>query len=133
MAKLTEAQKEQIRIEYAAGASTRELAKKFSVSQTAIAKLLKIQKSVHDKEKCSDNEPDSKKTSNRDHAKNIIQKAYTALSTKDYDKIHPDTLLKIIERMTAIYGAEALEDSDTEAVTELIIEIEDASKDETED
>ena len=46
MAKLTEAHKKQIQIEYAAGASTRELAEKFSVSQTAIAKLLKSKKSV---------------------------------------------------------------------------------------
>ena len=127
MAKLTEAQKEQIRIEYAAGASKLQLAKKFGVSDVAIAKLLKKLESSNQTEKFEC------RTSNKDHAKNIIQKAYTALSTKDYDKIHPDTLLKIIERLTGIYGAEALEDTETEAVTEILIEIEDASKDEAED
>ena len=40
MAKLTEAEKKQIQIEYAAEASTRELAEKFSVSQSAIAKQI---------------------------------------------------------------------------------------------
>ena len=40
MAKLTEAEKKQIQIEYAAEASTRELAEKFSVSQTSISKQI---------------------------------------------------------------------------------------------
>ena len=40
MAKLTEAEKKQIQIEYAAEASTRELAEKFSVLQTVIAKQI---------------------------------------------------------------------------------------------
>lgn len=69
MAKLTEAEKKQIQIEYAAGASTRELAEKFSVSQTAIAKLLKNQKSFNETEKVS----------NRDSARDIVSKAYEAL------------------------------------------------------
>ena len=40
MAKLTEAEKKQIQIDYAAEASTRELAEKFSVSQTSISKQI---------------------------------------------------------------------------------------------
>ncbi len=63
MAKLTEAEKKQIQIEYAAGASKSELAEKFSVSQTAIAKLLK-------KVKSSNSNQSSK--SNRDSARDIV-------------------------------------------------------------
>ena len=122
MAKLTEAQKNQIKIEYAAGASQSELAQKFQVSHTAIAKLLKTQKSFNE----------TKKVSNKEHAKNIISKAYEALEQSDYEKIHPETLLKIIERFSAIYGKEELENHETAEVTEIRIEIEDASGNETE-
>jgi predicted DNA-binding protein YlxM (UPF0122 family) len=122
MAKLTEAQKNQIRVEYAAGASNAELAKKFQVSHTAISKILKNIKS-------SDN---TKKVSNRERAKSIISKAYEALENNNYSKTNPETLLKIIERITAIYGREELEIEDEEQVTEILIEIEDASGNETE-
>ena len=139
MAKLTEAQKKQIRIEYAAGASQSDLARKFQVSHTAIAKLLKHPKSV---QKCSkvfgkclgdsDDEPEQKRLSNRDSARDIVSKAYEALLDRDYSKVQPETLLKIIDRMTDIYGAEALEKEETEEVTEIVVTIEDAS-DEAED
>ena len=131
MAKLTEAQKNQIQIEYAAGASTRELAEKFSVSQTAIAKLLKSKKSVQKQKKCSDSDDDSdqQKLSNRESAQNIVSKAYDALLNRDYSKVNPETLLKIIERFSAIYGKEELENYETDAVTSIRIEIEDASGD----
>ena len=129
MAKLTEAHKKQIQIEYAAGASTRELAEKFSVSQTAIAKLLKSKKSVQKEKKCSDEESDQQKLSNRESAQNIVSKAYDALLNRDYSKVNPETLLKIIERFSAIYGKEELENYETEAVTAIRIEIEDASTD----
>ena len=129
MAKLKEAHKKQIQIEYAAGASTRELAEKFSVSQTAIAKLLKSKKSVQKEKKCSDEESDQQKLSNRESAQNIVSKAYDALLNRDYSKVNPETLLKIIERFSAIYGKEELENYETEAVTAIRIEIEDASTD----
>ena len=122
MAKLTEAEKKQIQIEYAAGASQLELAKKFQVSHTAIAKLLKNQKSFNE----------TKKVSNRDSARDIVSKAYEALLDRDYSKVQPETLLKIIDRMTDIYGTEALEKEETEEVTEIVVTIEDAS-DEAED
>lgn len=140
MAKLTEAEKKQIQIEYAAGASTRELAEKFSVSQTAIAKLLKHPKSV---QKCSkvfgkcsgdsEEEPEQKRLSNRDSARDIVANAYAALLEKDCSKIAPETLLKIIERMTAIYGPDELEKVEVEKIDGLVIEIEDASVDEDTD
>ena len=123
MAKLTEAQKNQIRIEYAAGASQSELAQKFQVSHTAIAKLLNKTKSCNE----------TKKVSNKERARNIIAKAYEALEQSNYEKINPETLLKIIERFSAIYGKEELENYDTEAVTAIRIEIEDASGDGDED
>ena len=123
MAKLTEAQKKQIRIEYAAGASQSDLARKFQVSHTAIAKLLKDTKSFNETEKVS----------NKERARNIIAKAYEALEQSNYEKINPETLLKIIERFSAIYGKEELENYDTEAVTAIRIEIEDASGDGDED
>ena len=112
MAKLTEAQKNQIQIEYAAGASKISLAKKFGVSDVAIAKLLKKLESS-DKPKKFDN------VSNKDHAKNIVSKAYEALENSNYEKISPETLLKIIERFSAIYGKEELENYETDAVQKI--------------
>ena len=126
MAKLTEAQKKQIQIEYAAGASKSELARKFGVSDVAIAKLLK-------KNKSSNSNQSEPKRSNRESAQEIVSKAYEALLDRDYSKVHPETLLKIIGRITDIYGAEALEAERTEEVTEIVVEIEDASEDEAED
>ena len=126
MAKLTEAQKKQIQIEYATGASKSELARKFGVSDVAIAKLLK-------KNKSSNSNQSEPKRSNRESAQEIVSKAYEALLDRDYSKVHPETLLKIIGRITDIYGAEALEAERTEEVTEIVVEIEDASEDEAED
>lgn len=133
MAKLTEAEKKQIQIEYAAGASKSELARKFGVSDVAIAKLLKKVKSSNsnqiEPESSNSNQPSK---SNRDSARDIVSKAYEALLDRDYSKVQPETLLKIIDRMTDIYGAEALEKEETEEVTEIVVTIEDAS-DEAED
>lgn len=123
MSKLTEADKRQIIIEYAAGASQRELSKKFSVSQPAIAKLLKEEKSYHPEEKLSPK-------SNKEFAHGIVKKAITALDNSSFEKMHPDTLLRIIERMKALYGEE---EEYSQEVTEIKIEIEDASGDDTED
>ena len=75
---------------------------------------------------------ETKKVSNRESAQHIVSKAYEALLDRDYSKVHPETLLKIIDRMTDIYGAEALEKEETEEVTEIVVTIEDAS-DEAED
>lgn len=128
MAKLTEADKKQIQIEYAAGASKSELARKFGVSDVAIAKLLKKVKSSTsnqiEPENSTSNQP---RKSNRDSAKDIVSKAYEALLDRDYSKVQPETLLKIIDRMTDIYGAEALEMEETEDITEIVVTIEDAS------
>ena len=127
MVKLTEAQKNQIRIEYAAGATARDLGKKFQVSHTSIIKVLKSFKEKAEDEKVSIPE---QKLSNRDHAKDIVANAYKALSEYDCKKLPPDFLLKLIERMSAIYGVDELEKVETEKVEGIVIEIEDASTDE---
>lgn len=130
MVKLTEAQKNQIRIEYAAGATASELGRKFQVSHTAINKVLKS--FVKDKETAETSEVSTStpKVSNRDHAKDIVANAYKALSEYDCKKLPPDFLLKLIERMSAIYGVDELEKVETEKVEGIVIEIEDASTDE---
>lgn len=131
MAKLTEAQKTKIITEYAAGATARDIAKSFQISHTTVIKLLKSFKEEAETEKVS-NSPEkvSKKVSNRDCAKDIVANAYKALSEYDCKKLPPDFLLKLIERMSAIYGVDELEKVETEKVEGIVIEIEDASTDE---
>lgn len=131
MAKLTEAERKQIRVEFAAGASKVELAKKFGVSDVAIAKLLKKGNGLKSNQDKPTGKPPPK--SNRESAKDIVANAYAALLEKDCSKIAPETLLKIIERMTAIYGPDELEKVEVEKVEGLVIEIEDASVDEDTD
>ena len=39
-------------------------------------------------------------------AHDIVERATDALALMPFEKMHPETLLKIIDRLTAIYGTE---------------------------
>lgn len=108
MAKLNEQDKAEILKQYACGYSASEIAKKFQVSHTAISKILKNAKSFDIDEKVS--------KSSKELRKSCISKAENALYGLDYSKLHAETLLKIIERLS-ILEPKGEEESEQSKVT----------------
>ena len=97
MPRLTPKQKSEILTDYVSGKSQSEIARKFKVSVTTISKILKTAESLKN----------SNKSLNREQLGNsIIEKAPVALYGKDFNVMHPETLLKIIERLSLLYNAE---------------------------
>lgn len=91
--KLTDKDKQDIISARAVGMSLSEIAEKFTVSKTAISKILKQEKSLRNVQKF---------TNSADIRKDIISRAETALSEKDFNELAPETLLKIIERLSIL-------------------------------
>lgn len=91
--KLTDKDKADIVSARAVGMSLSEIAEKFTVSKTAISKILKQEKSLRNVQKF---------TNSADIRKDIISRAETALQSKDFDELAPETLLKIIERLSIL-------------------------------
>lgn len=116
MAKLTLKNKEEILRDYAVGMGVREIAKKFTVSPTAISKILSSAKSLQNGEKSL------QKQDNAEIARQIINKAMSGL-LKEIDKAPVRDKLKAIEQLSVIYNIEEMSDN----VDEIIVEIEDAS------
>lgn len=97
MPRLNPKQKSEILTDYVSGKSQSEIARKFKVSATTISKILKTAESLKN----------SNKSLNREQLGNsIIEKATVALYGKDFNVMHPETLLKIIERLSLLYNAE---------------------------
>lgn len=97
MPRLTQKQKSEILTDYVSGKSQSEIARKFKVSVTTISKILKTAESLKN----------ANKSLNREQLGNsIIEKATVALYGKDFNVMHPETLLKIIERLSLLYTAE---------------------------
>ena len=94
----------------------REIAKKFTVSPTAISKILSSAKSLQNGEKSL------QKQDNAEIARQIINKAMSGL-LKEIDKAPVRDKLKAIEQLSVIYNIEEMSDN----VDEIIVEIEDAS------
>lgn len=92
--KLTDKDKAVVITDYAAGKSKSEIAKKFNVSITAVSKILKNGKSLEKVQKFS--------KSSAELRKDIIRKATETLYEKDFVKFAPETLLKIIERLSIL-------------------------------
>ena len=92
--KLTDKERAEIVTEYSVGLKTKsDLAKKFNVSVTAISKILESAKSL----KTAD-----KSLNAVDMRREIVGKATEALYGKNFDKLAPETLLKIIERLSML-------------------------------
>lgn len=117
MAKLTLKNKEEILRDYAVGMGVREIAKKFTVSPTAISKILSSAKSLQNGKKSL------QKQDNAEIARQIINKAMSGL-LKEIDKAPVRDKLKAIEQLSVIYNIEEMSDN----VDEIIVEIEDASE-----
>lgn len=97
MPRLTQKQKSEILTEYVAGKSKSELARKFQISHTAISKILESVKSFKN---------GKKSLNQRELGNAIISKATESLYLKDFNEMHPETLLKIIERLSLLYKGE---------------------------
>ena len=117
MAKLTEKDRASIIKEYAAGKSVRELAKKFTVSPTAISKILKSVKSLQNEGKSLQKSLQLKQD-NQALAQMIIDKAVAGL-VKDIEKASVKDKLQAIERLSALYGIEENKDGKIEFVFEV--------------
>lgn len=105
MPRLTDRQKTEVVTDYASGKSKTEIARKFGVSDTAISKILKNYKSSESLAKFKNQTNlNLEKRDNKLIAKDIVAKAFNALDGQAFEKMHPETLLKIIERLTFLYG-----------------------------
>ena len=96
--RLTDKQKAEVIKDLAAGKSKSNIARKFNISVTAVSKILKRYESSKNSEKF--NIKSSK--SSAEIRKDIIERAETALAEKEFDKLAPETLLKIIERLSIL-------------------------------
>lgn len=96
--RLTDKQKREVITDYASGKNITDIAKKFQVSHTAISKILKNAPSFNVDEKVS--------KSSKELRKEIISKATNALYGKNFQELAPDTLLKIIERLSILEPVE---------------------------
>ncbi len=109
--RLTDIEKAQIITDFTAGKTRTEIAKKFSVSITAISKILGNTKSLEKVEKNS--------KSSKELRKEIINKATKALYAKDFEELSPDVLLKIIERLSLLEPSNNEEDNEIKVTLEV--------------
>lgn len=91
--------------DYAAGATISEIARKNGLSHTAVSKILAKAKSEINSKKLQEN-VSKVRPPQAEVARDIVERATDALALMPFEKMHPDTLLKIIDRLTAIYGTE---------------------------
>ena len=113
MPRLTDKQKSEIITEYVSGKSQSEIARKFKVSPPAISKILKTVESLKNCEKS---------LNQKELGTAIVQKATQSLYLQDFDKMHPETLLKIIERLSLLYKDDNTSENGSKGELKIIIE-----------
>lgn len=124
MAKLTEANKRQITIKYAQGSSMQSLAEKYTVSKSAIAKLLKTQKSVQKLTELN--------AVNQTLSKSLKSKAHKAIEIiidglpNDLKKANLKSKMTALERLTDLFG---MPEDNTEDITEIVVKVVDGRAD----
>ena len=103
MAKITEHDKAEIIKQYASGRSVREIAQSLQVSHTAISKILNKIKSCQEQGKVDKTLQKVSKQNNHELARQIIDKAMLSV-VKDIERASPMDRIKIVERLTLLYG-----------------------------
>ena len=98
--RLTDKQKAEVVTDFRAFKSKSEIAKKFNISVTAVSKILKSYESSKSLEKFNKVHPTK---TQKEMSNEIVEKATVALLDKDFNKMCPETLVKIIERMTFVH------------------------------
>ena len=126
MAKLSKDDKRQIVVQYVAGATCRELAKKYAVSASAISKILNEEKSVQKLTEV-DNLINAEKKSNTKQAHNVINTIIDGLE-KDLKNASLKDKRELLKTLVELFGMPKEEDEET--ITKIEVEIEDASGDE---
>ena len=131
MAKLSKDDKRQIVIQYVAGATCRELAKKYAVSASAISKILNEEKSVQKLTEV-DNLRNAEKKSNTKQAHNVINTIIDGLE-KDLKNATLKDKRELLKTLVELFGMPQEEDAQT--ITKIEVSVEDASggEDGTED
>ena len=131
MAKLSKDDKRQIVVQYVAGATCRELAKKYAVSASAISKILNEEKSVQKLTEV-DNLINAEKKSNTKQAHNVINTIIDGLE-KDLKNASLKDKRELLKTLVELFGMPKEEDEET--ITKIEVSVEDASggEDGTED
>ena len=131
MAKLSKDDKRQIVVQYVAGATCRELAKKYAVSASARSKILNEEKSVQKLTEV-DNLRNAETKSNTKQAHNVINTIIDGLE-KDLKNASLKDKRELLKTLVELFGMPKEEDEET--ITKIEVEIEDASggEDGTED
>ena len=131
MAKLSKDDKRQIVVQYVAGATCRELAKKYAVSASAISKILNEEKSVQKLTEV-DNLINAETKSNTKQAHNVINTIIDGLE-KDLKNASLKDKRELLKTLVELFGMPKEEDEET--ITKIEVSVEDASggEDGTED
>lgn len=132
MAKLSKDDKRQIVVQYVAGATCRELAKKYEVSPSAISKILNEQKSVQKLTEV-DNIINAEMRSNKKQAHGVINTIIDGLE-KDLKSASLKDKRELLKTLVELFGLPEETDEET-TVTKIEVSVEDASggEDGTED
>ena len=125
MAKLSQDDKRQIVVQYAAGATCRELAKKYTVSPSAISKILNEEKSVQKLTEV-DKLNAAESNNNRKKAHNVIDKIITGLEG-DLQRASLKDKRELLKTLVELFGLP--ETDNNEKVEKIEVEFEDASGD----
>lgn len=113
MPRLTDKQKSNVITEYVSGKSQSEIARKFKVSPTAISKILKNAESLKSGELS---------LNQKELGTAIISKATKSLYLQDFNKMQPETLLKIIERLSLLYKDDNTSENGSKGELKIIVE-----------
>ena len=84
-------------LSFVAGASLKDLGHKYGLTPAGVSRVIQDYKKTH---------PVMDSKTRAELSQCIVGEALCALALIDFSEIHPETLLKIIERLTAIYGQE---------------------------
>ena len=124
MAKLSKDDKRQIVVQYVAGATCRELAKKYEVSPSAISKILNEQKSVQKLTEV-DNIINAEMRSNKKQAHGVINTIIDGLG-KDLKSASLKDKRELLKTLVELFGLPEETDEET-TVTKIEVSVEDAS------
>ena len=114
MGRLTDRERKEVITDYVSGKTQAEIAKKFNISDTAVSKILKKYESLKNSEKFGNS---TSNKSNKEMAEGIVKDSLFSLSWRDFDKMHPETLLKIIEKLSFLYGEKQSSENTTPNIT----------------
>lgn len=131
MAKLTDRQRKQIIAEYVGGGiSQRELAQRYQVTQKTISTILNTEEL---RQKVSQKKEENTRSmlefleSRREKAQSIIDKILDA-STDDLEEVSFRDKMGAIKILSEVFAAKGEEHKEDTSVTEIVIEVEDASE-----